>query len=127
MEETRYLLLPSGSVPNGGQGIIRVGLPIHTDMIPNICITCKGSYECINLNSNVLRQALLANVDLTKELLGLEVIPYTELEEQEPESEEQKVDNTSLPKETKQEIEPKLKEEKVEVKTKRANKKKEDK
>ncbi len=69
----RYFLAPSREVPNAGSVTIRVGLPVYEDMVNNVCIGCIGSYEFIPLNANVLRQALLANPEITKKLLGLEV------------------------------------------------------
>ena len=72
---SRYNLKPSREVPNAGgyRNMLRVGLPIQQDMVNDICICQQGSYEFVALNSNVLRQALLANPENTKRLLGIEV------------------------------------------------------
>lgn len=69
----RYFIEISRNVPNAGTEMIRVGLPIYQDMVNDIVVGCRGSYEFIALNANVLRQALLDNPEQTKKLLGLEV------------------------------------------------------
>ena len=71
----RYNLKLSINVPNAGgyRNSLRIGLPIEADMVNDICICAEGSYEFVPLNHNVLRQALLANPEITKQLLGIEV------------------------------------------------------
>ena len=71
----RYRLELSNNVPNAGgyRNMVRVGLPDQADMVNDICIVALGSYEFVALNRNVLRQALLANPEFNKQILGIEV------------------------------------------------------
>lgn len=71
--QKRYYLDHSSTFPNAGFTPIKLGLPIDTDMINDICLGCKGSYSYIELNSNILRQALLNDPEKTKQLLGVKV------------------------------------------------------
>lgn len=79
----RYILKLSQEVPNAGgyRNMIRIGLPIQEDMVNNICITAKGSYEFVALNRNVLRDALLSSPEFCKQILGIEVKDATIKEE----------------------------------------------
>ena len=98
METNRYVLATSNRVPNAGHQIIRVGLPVHSDMVNDICICCIGSLDFLPLNSNVLRQALLRDPEMTKALLGIEVKDFRanktkekkSIKKTEPKSEEEK-------------------------------------
>lgn len=73
MENNRYSLKSSHQVPNAGFIVIRTGLPVHAEMLNDICICCDGSYDFIPCNSSILRKALLRNPNLTEKLLGIEV------------------------------------------------------
>ena len=83
----RYCLRLSNDVPNAGgfRNAISVGSPINSDMVNDICICAAGSYDFVPLNRNVLRQALLANPEFTKVLLGIEVKDATIKEDVKPE------------------------------------------
>ncbi len=53
---------------------VREGYPDHEATIPDICIINQTNYNsAIILNSKMLRQALLADTEVTKQLLGIEV------------------------------------------------------
>lgn len=53
---------------------IREGYPDHEATIPDICIINQSNINsAIILNSKILRQALLADPEVTKELLGVAV------------------------------------------------------
>ena len=80
---SRYKLKLSQDVPNAGgyNNMLRVGLPVHEDMVNNICIVADGSYEFVPLNRNVLRDALLSSPEFCKQILGIEVKDATIKEE----------------------------------------------
>lgn len=67
----RYCLADSRRVPNAGYQPIRVAIPVQHEMVNDLCLCCRGSMDFIALNKSVLRQALLDNPELTKELLGV--------------------------------------------------------
>lgn len=71
--QTRYFLEHSSRVPNAGGQMLRVGLPIPQDMQNDLCLCCRGSYDFIALNISTLRQALLADPEKTRQLLGINV------------------------------------------------------
>lgn len=71
--QTRYFLERSSKVPNAGGQILRVALPVPHEMRNDLCLCCRGSYDFIALNASVLRQALLADPEKTKQLLGITV------------------------------------------------------
>lgn len=72
---SRYSLKLSRDVPNAGgyNNMLRIGLPVQADMVNDICLCAAGSYEFVALNRNVLREALLANPEFVKQVLGIEV------------------------------------------------------
>ena len=78
---TRFYIVNSRAVPGGGQEIIRVGLPEPRAMVNDICLCAMGSYDFVPLNSNVLREALLKDPEVTKSLLGIIVKDATIKEE----------------------------------------------
>jgi len=59
----------------GSKRFIQVGVP--NDVTPDICICTELSASFIELNSNVLREALLADKFLTAQLLGIKVSEIT--------------------------------------------------
>jgi hypothetical protein len=66
-----FLLLPSNSTPLPKK-LIREAVPRKEAMQPDICILNPTNvYSAILLNSIMLREALLANPAITKELLGV--------------------------------------------------------
>ena len=85
--QTRYFLERSSRVPNAGTDLLRVALPIYHEMRNDLCLCCIGSSDFVALNASVLRQALLANPEKTKELLGINVtdalIPDSTIEQKE--------------------------------------------
>lgn len=57
---------------------IREAYPDHEATVPDICILNETNINsAIVLNSKMLRQALLANQDVTKKLLGITVTDAT--------------------------------------------------
>ena len=74
--------LERGSQVPGNTKLIRLGYPIIEDMRPNICIcTSSSPYIYIPINANILRSALLANIDITRKLLNIEVSDSTKTQE----------------------------------------------
>lgn len=66
-----FLLLPSNRTPVPKK-LIREAVPRKEAMQPDICILNPTNvYNAILLNSLMLREALLANPTMTKELLGV--------------------------------------------------------
>lgn len=71
--QSRYFLEHSSKVSNAGINPVRLGLPVSLHTINDICLCCRGSSEFIPLNAVILRDALLADPEKTKQFLGLEV------------------------------------------------------
>jgi hypothetical protein len=93
-----YSLKHASAVPMPGRQL-RVGLPIYEHTIPNIAIVSANNSDPIHLNAMVLRAALLANPEVTEQLLGITVMDaYT-----------RKIVDAPVPKETPTQPEPEKK------------------
>lgn len=76
---TRYRIFPSDAIPNAGQTFCSLGYPDPVYMYNNICIVENGNYTYkIEINNQVLREALLANKEETLRLLGIKVYDKNE-------------------------------------------------
>ena len=69
--QSRYFLEHSSKVSNAGINPIRLGLPVSLHTINDVCLCCRGSSEFIPLNAIILREALLADPEKTKQFLLL--------------------------------------------------------
>lgn len=70
---TKFFLIQSYRVPNGGINPIMLGYPEPRYQDNDICLCKIGTANYIPLNAGMLREALLSNPEMTKQLLAIEV------------------------------------------------------
>lgn len=76
---TRFKIVPSSSIPYAGKTYCELGYPDPAYMYNNICIVEAGNYGAVvPVNNNVLHEALLADRELTLQLLGIRVFDKDE-------------------------------------------------
>lgn len=80
---TRFTILLSSQVPGAGSSYCELGYPHPAYMQNNICIVERGNLNhVIQLNNNVLREALLSNKEFCLKYLGLKIYDQSENPEQ---------------------------------------------
>ena len=88
--DTQFYFDRSINVPNAGIRSVALGYPDAQLMRNDICLCKANSYEHIDLNGLMLRNALLASKDFIRNYLGLEItdvvasVPHEEVKKAEP-------------------------------------------